>query len=287
MLERTAGRFPVKAIQNSKKTMVRSIPDITPMGLNDPKISATLARLKAKATLVHCMTNLVAANFTANVLLASGASPAMIPSVEEAGGFARIAGALLINVGTVTRPDADAMLAAAESAMNSGTPWVLDPVAAGVLGFRTGIAAELLKFRPTVIRGNASEIISLCGDEGGGKGVDASLSSGDALPAAVLLARSTNAVVALSGKVDYITDGKSIIGVEGGHEMMTRVTATGCALGALIAAMIPAAPSALLAAAAASAVFAEAGARAAQKSAGPGSFAVEFLDQLWTVTGGR
>jgi hydroxyethylthiazole kinase len=257
------------------------------MGLNDPKISATLARLKAKATLVHCMTNLVAANFTANVLLASGASPAMIPAVEEAGGFARIAGALLINVGTITRPDAEAMLSAAAAARKAGTPWVLDPVARGVLGFRTGIVEELLKFRPAVIRGNASEIISLCGQEGGGKGVDSALSSGEALPSAVELARSTNAVVALSGKVDYLTDGASIISVAGGHEMMTRVTAVGCALGALIAAMLPVSPSALIAAAAASALFAEAGDRAVKKAEGPGSFAVAFLDQLWSLSGGH
>jgi len=186
-------------------------------------------------------------------------------------------------VGTVTKADSEAMISAADAALKSGTPWVLDPVAAGVIGFRTGIAAELLKFRPTVIRGNASEIISLSGMQGGGKGVDSALSSGEALPAAVGLARSTNAVVALSGKVDYITDGISVVSVEGGDEMMTRVTAVGCALGALIAAMLPVSPSALVAASAASALFAEAGERAACKSSGPGSFAVAFLDELWSI----
>lgn len=261
-------------------------PDITRCSWNDPGIRQCLIRLKEKAPLVHCMTNLVATNFTANVLLASGASPAMIPAVEEAGEFAGIAGALLINVGTITGTDSEAMLAAAAAAMKAGTPWVLDPVAAGVLGFRTGIALELLKFRPAVIRGNASEIISLSGLEGGGKGVDSVLSSDDALPAALRLARNSNAVIALSGRTDYITDGTVVLSIEGGHEMMTRVTATGCALGALIASMLPVAPTALIAAAAASALFAEAGERSAKVSAGPGSFAVAFLDNLWSITAG-
>lgn len=259
------------------------LPDIKRLTWRDPELSDCIFRLKENAPLVHCMTNLVAANFTANVLLASGASPAMIPAVEEAGEFAGIAGALLINLGTITGADSKAMSAAAAAAMKAGTPWVLDPVAAGVIGFRTGIALELLKFRPTVIRGNASEIVSLCGREGGGKGVDSAFSSNEALPAAVQLARNTDSVVALSGKIDYLTDGASIVSVEGGHEMMTRVTAVGCALGAIIAAMLPVSPSALIAAAAASALFAEAGERSAKGSTGPGSFAVAFLDNLWAI----
>lgn len=262
-------------------------PEIKSHVWRDSGLSNCILRLRDRAPLVHCMTNQVAANFTANVLLAAGASPAMVPAVEEAGEFAGIAGALLVNVGTISSDDSKAMLSAAAAARKAGTPWVLDPVATGVLGFRTGIVEELLKFRPAVIRGNASEIISLCGQEGGGKGVDSALSSGEALPAAVELARSTNAVVALSGKIDYITDGVSIISLEGGHEMMTRVTAVGCALGALIAAMLPVSPSALIAAAAASALFAEAGDRAVKKAEGPGSFAVAFLDQLWSLSGGH
>ncbi|NTV97789.1 MAG: hydroxyethylthiazole kinase [Chlorobiaceae bacterium] len=262
------------------------LPQIKRLTWRDPEISGCISRLKENAPLVHCMTNLVADNFTANVLLASGASPAMIPAIEESGEFAGIAGALLLNLGTITRIDSESMAFAAAAAVKRGTPWVLDPVAVGVIGFRTGIAAELLKLGPSVIRGNASEIVSLCGREGGGKGVDSAFSSGDALPSAFQLARNTSAVVAMSGETDYITDGVTIIGIEGGHEMMTRVTAVGCALGALIAAMLPVAPSVLIAAAAASALFAEAGERAAGESAGPGSFAVAFLDQLWAITSG-
>jgi hydroxyethylthiazole kinase len=248
-----------------------------------PELREGLERLRRKAPLVHCITNAVVTNFTANVLLAVGASPAMVVTVEEVEEFVRIADALLVNVGTITSSDADAMLRAAEAADLNGTPWVLDPVAAGVLAYRTAIIERLVRLRPTVIRGNASEILALNGLNGGGKGVDSTISSADALPAAFELARSTKAVVALSGKVDYITDGEQVISVGGGHEIMTKVTGMGCTLGALMAAFLPVTDSPLRAAASASAIYASVGEHAEGNSRGPGSFAVEFLDRLSTI----
>lgn len=239
-----------------------------------------LAALRRISPLTHCITNIVVTNFTANVLLATGASPAMIVTIEEAADFVRIAQALLINVGTITNHDAKVMIAAAEAAAGTGTPWVLDPVAAGVLSFRTGIVTELLRHKPAIIRGNASEILSVAGSTGGGKGVDSTAGSGEALPAARSLAAATGAVVAISGETDYITDGITDIHVPGGHTIMTRVTGTGCALGALMAAFLPVTGSPMRAAAAASAIFAVAGERAAAESRGPGSFSFSFLDQL-------
>jgi hydroxyethylthiazole kinase len=249
----------------------------------NPELLADLARLRDRSPLVHCITNAVVTNFTANVLLAVGAAPAMVVTVEEVEEFVRIASALLVNVGTITAPDADAMLEAAGTAGRSGTPWVLDPVAAGVLAYRTSVVDKLVGLSPTVIRGNASEILALNGLNGGGRGVDSTVSSVEALPAAVELARSTGAVVALSGKIDYVTDGEQIISVEGGHELMSRVTGMGCTLGALIAAFLPVSSSPLRAAATASAIFGAVGEHAATKSGGPGSFAVEFLDRLSTI----
>jgi len=249
----------------------------------NPEVVDDLARLRQVAPLTHCITNMVVTNFTANVLLAAGASPAMVVTIEEVADFVSIAQALLINVGTITTIDARVMLKAAATAQLTGTPWVLDPVAAGALKFRTEIVNELIKFKPSVIRGNASEILAVSGFGGGGKGVDSTASSFAALHAAGQLALMTEAVVALSGEVDYITDGKEVISVPGGHEIMTKVTGVGCSLGALIAAFLPVTPTPLRAAAAASVIFAAAGENAFKHARGTGSFSVEFLDQLSTI----
>jgi hydroxyethylthiazole kinase len=238
--------------------------------------------MRELAPLTHCITNIVAANFTANVLLAVGASPAMVIAAEEVAEFAALASGLLINVGTVTKKEAKAMLLAAAAARKSGTPWVLDPVAVGAVRFRTDIAKQLLDHQPSIVRGNASEIIALSGSAGGGKGVDSADDSLTALPSGLELAKRTGAVVAISGVVDYITDGNDVISVVGGSEMMTRVTGVGCALGALMAAFVAGAEP-LRAAASASAVFALAGERAAHVAMGPGTFSVAFLDELSRV----
>jgi hydroxyethylthiazole kinase len=227
------------------------------------------------------MTNVVVTGFTANVLLATGASPAMVEAVQESGEFAGVADGLLINVGTLTADMAESMRTAVAAAQAAGTPWVLDPVAVGALQFRTKFAAELLDSGPAIVRGNASEILSLAGADGSaGKGVDSTAGSDDALEAAGALATARGCVVAVSGAVDYVTDGRTVLAVAGGHPVMTRVTGVGCALGALMAAFRAVDASALHAAAAASTVLAVAGERAAARSKGPGSFAVALLDEL-------
>ena len=245
-----------------------------------PEIEADTARLRERAPLVHCLTNFVAAGFTANVLLAVGASPAMVIAQQEAADFAARADAVLINLGTITSASANAMEQAASAAACAGTPWVLDPVAVGVLAFRSGVAASLLRDRPAVIRGNASEILALAGAEGGGKGVDSTAASSAAVDAARALAGRIGAVVAVSGATDYVTNGTALIEIAGGHPIMTRVVGTGCALGALIAAYLGADVPPQRAATAASAVFSHAAERAAAQSRGPGSFAAAFLDEL-------
>ncbi|PJZ64685.1 hydroxyethylthiazole kinase [Leptospira wolffii] len=245
-----------------------------------PEIVEDLSEVRKKAPLTHVLTNIVVTNWTANVLLAAGASPAMVIAEEEAGDFAAIASGLLINVGTITGIDAKAQRVAAKSAQKAGTPWVLDPVAAGALKFRTDFAKELLEYKPTVIRGNASEILALAGAVGGGKGVDSTAQSGEALAPALGLAERTGAVVAISGEIDYITNGKETVAVPGGHVLMTKVTGVGCSLGALIAAFLGVQKDPLRAAVSASAVFGIAGLRAAEQSQGTGSFAVAFLDQI-------
>ena len=241
----------------------------------------TLQQLRRRSPLVHCMTNDVVQTFTANVLLALGASPAMIIDSEEAQQFSAVADALLINVGTLTRERAEAMFVAVKSANAAGTPWTLDPVAVGTLAFRSQFCQRLLALHPAVIRGNASEILALAGVSGGGRGVDTNACVNTALPAAQELARLSGAIVAVTGEVDYITDGIRTIRVTGGDVLMTRVVGTGCALSAVVAASCTMPAGRLENVATACAMMAQAGAVAAAQSHGPGSFVACFLDALY------
>ncbi|HBV5799512.1 TPA: hydroxyethylthiazole kinase, partial [Klebsiella pneumoniae] len=176
--------------------------------LNPAPVAHLRHLLRAHSPLVHCMTNDVVQTFTANVLLAVGASPAMVIDPREAAQFAAIADALLINVGTLTEDRAVAMRAAVEHARQAGKPWTLDPVAVGALTVRTAFCHELLALQPAAIRGNASEILALAGMSAGGRGVDTTDTAAAALPAAQALARQLTTIVAVTGEVDYVTDGE-------------------------------------------------------------------------------
>lgn len=246
--------------------------------IND--VDPDLILLRSYNPLVHCMTNEVVQEFTANVLLAIGASPAMVVAQEEAGDFAGIADALLINVGTLYPERAAAMQTAILAANKKGTPWVLDPVAAGALRYRTEFIHTILPLQPTAIRGNASEIMALAGQNALGKGADSTQSSESALSSAQLLAQRYNTIVAVTGKTDYITDGLSTITINWGHEMMTRVVGTGCSLSAVIAAFLSINKQPLQAVSAACAFVAIAGQHAAIQCQGTGSFISAFLDAL-------
>ncbi|MBK0419773.1 hydroxyethylthiazole kinase [Leucobacter sp. CSA1] len=242
--------------------------------------------MRRESPLTHSITNNVVPNFTANALLALGAAPAMVDIVGEAGLFAAVAGGMLINLGTPTPEQRGAIREAVAGATASGTPWVLDPVAIGSLPIRTELAHEVAQARPTAIRGNASEILALAGAGSGGRGVDSADSPDSAAPAALSLARRFGSVVAVSGPEDLITDGSVVVRVANGHELLTRVTGGGCALGAVIAAFLAVRGerSALEAVVAAHAVYGVAAEHAASRAEGPGSFAAHFLDALANVT---
>ena len=242
-----------------------------------------LDAVRAGAPLVQCLTNHVVSNFTANVLLALGAAPAMVDIPDEAGFFAPVASAVLINLGTLGGRQPEAMREAAVAARLAGTPWVLDPVAVGALPVRTALAADLLGSRPTIVRGNASEIAAGAGAGAAGRGVDATQSVDAASAAAVEFAGRLGAVVAVSGPVDLVTDGRLSVRVTGGHELLTRVTGAGCALGAVLGAFAAVADDPLTAAVAAHSYYGVAAERAAAASTGPGSFAVALLDALASV----
>ncbi|CAN7719841.1 hydroxyethylthiazole kinase [Rhizobium leguminosarum] len=242
---------------------------------------AMLKAMREKPPLVQCITNYVAMNIAANVLLAAGASPAMVHAAEEAGEFAGIASALTINIGTLSTQWIDGMQAAAKAATSAGRPWVLDPVAHYATAFRHNAVAELLALRPTIIRGNASEIIALSGGESRGQGVDSRDPVEQAEGSARWLAERQRAVVAVTGAVDFVTDGERAVRIEGGSALMPQVTALGCSLTCLVGAFAATAPEDIFGATvAALATFAIAGEEAALGAAGPGSFSWRFLDAL-------
>lgn len=249
--------------------------------------AALLREVRETPPLTHCITNAVVTGFTANVLLAVGAAPAMVDIVGESGLFAGIASGVLINVGTPTPEQREAAAEAVAGATDSGTPWVLDPVAIGALPVRTALAHRLVEQRPTAIRGNASEILALAGLSAGGRGVDSTDTTDAAAEAALSLSARYGSVVAVSGPVDLITDGIRTVRIANGHELLTRVTGGGCALGAVMAAFLGAARAtgadALTAVASASLVYTVAAERAATAAAGPGTFAVGLLDALASV----
>lgn len=246
-------------------------------------VATELHRLRETNPLVHLLTNEVVQEISANVLLAAGAAPAMIVAEEEAAAFASISGAVLVNVGTLYPERLRVMEQAVAAANQAGVPWTLDPVAVGVLDYRTQACRALLASKPAAIRGNASEILALAGFSGGGRGVDSTAGSSTALNAAIELAQATGAIVAVTGETDYITDGNRTWATPWGHPMMTRVVGTGCALSALVAAFTTRAPDRLNAVAAACAMAGLCGERAIANSRGPGSFKAEFIDALYNL----
>jgi hydroxyethylthiazole kinase len=241
----------------------------------------SLARLRQQRPLVQSITNFVAMDLSANALLAIGASPAMIHAAEEAAEFTRIASALVINIGTLSSTWVTGMRSSAAAASESRKPWVLDPVGCGATAYRTEIARELAGFGPTLIRANASEIMAL---HGGKRGRTRGVESTDSAEAAREIAREValdySCVVGVTGEVDYVTDGTTTLAVHGSHALLTRVTATGCALSAICGAFLAVEPNALQATAHAFAAFATAGERAAAGASGPGTLRWRLLDEL-------
>lgn len=245
------------------------------------QLAQVLEELRRRSPLVLSLTNTVAQAITANMLLAVGAAPVMLQDPEEIGQLLPAAcGGLLINVGTLSREQADTQRHAVQAAHAAGIPWVLDPVAVGLLRFRTDFCRELLTLRPTLIRGNASEIRALAGENTGGRGPESTEESAAALQAAQQLAQQSGAVVLVTGATDYVTDGSRTLALGNGDPLMTRVTAVGCAMGALCAACLAVAPDAFTGAAAGAAILGIAGENAAARHPLPGSFAAALLDEL-------
>lgn len=249
-------------------------------------VVAVHSELRAKTPLVQYITNYVSMDIAANVLNAAGASPAMVHDVHEAGEFAAIASALAINIGTLSPPWVEGMQAAARTANELGRPWVLDPVAVGATAYRRETVTALLEHEPTVIRGNASEILAIATQTRGGKGVDSTIDAAEVIDLARELAGHTGSVVVVSGKSDVVTDGQRAYLVHGGHDLMPLVTALGCASTALVAACSAVEADPVAASVAGMAILAAAGSLAGIHAEGPGSFRWRLLDELAGLDGG-
>jgi len=248
-------------------------------------IAKNLETLREQAPLVHNITNFVVMNNTANALLAIGASPVMAHAVEEVKAMVSIAGALVLNIGTLNKDWIASMMLAGRTARIKGIPVVLDPVGAGATPYRTRTALLLLKrVSPTIVRGNASEILALAGADGATKGVDSSKGSHEALDAARALVDKYKCVVSISGPSDLIVGPNSLTYVDNGHPMMPRVTGLGCTASAITGAFAAIEPEAEVAARQAMVVMGVAGELAAEKAVGPGSFQMHFIDALYNLT---
>lgn len=249
------------------------------------QLKKDLQLVRAQSPLVHNITNYVVMNNTANALLAVGASPVMAHAVEEVADMIQIASALVINMGTLSERWVEAMLLAGKAATAKGIPVVFDPVGVGATPYRNEVAAKIMsECRPTIIRGNGSEIMALLNTNIKTKGVDSTASSNVALDAAKTLAKESGAVVVISGQDDYITDGNKVCIVHNGSTLMAKVTGMGCTATALTGAFAAVNPNALEAATSAMAVMGLVGELAAEKAAGPGSLQMHFLDCLYNLT---
>ena len=198
-----------------------------------------LAKINQRKPLVHCITNYVVANFTANGLLAIGASPVMADEVEEVADMVSIAGALLINIGTVNTRTAEAMLVAGKKANECGVPVVLDPVGVGATPYRKNVVTNILEqIKIDVLRCNEGELASIYGVNWASRGVDSGDGDMDTIHAAKEVAQKYQCIVAVTGETDLVTDGEDVIQVHGGNISATRITGTGCLLSAICAAVL-------------------------------------------------
>ncbi|HZQ11263.1 MAG TPA: hydroxyethylthiazole kinase [Pseudolabrys sp.] len=234
---------------------------------------AVLDRLRGQAPRVHCITNTVAQNFTANALLALGCVPSMTLSPEEIAGFVAGSDALLVNLGTFDAERRQATELAVQAARAAALPWVLDPVFVERSLPRAGFARALIQRGPRAVRLNRAEFVTLAG--------------ADPTPGELAaFARGGKTVVGLSGETDIVADGERLARIANGHPLMARVTAMGCAASAVTAACLAAERDAFMAAAAAMLIVGVAGEIAGEQARGPGSFATAMIDALYGLDGG-
>lgn len=263
--------------------------------MNNTEIKTLIAKavcdVRKKKPLVPSITNFVTVNFVANAQLAVGGSAAMIYLPDEGECCAEIGSAMYINLGTLMPVYEELVPRTAKRLFELNKPWSLDAVGLGIGSLRTKLVEQIKECKPTIVRGNASEIIAIAklwglsaaSDSEGPKGVDTIDTVKDAKNAAVAIARYTGGAVAVSGEEDLVTDGKMIAWSKGGSHFMEKITGAGCSLGG-VCAVYAAVANPFIAALTATAIYNFAGKTAESKTNAPASFQTEFLDQLYLAT---
>jgi len=242
----------------------------------------SLRRLRERKPLVHQITNYVVMNETANATLALGALPVMAHAREEVEDMVALAGALVLNIGTLSPHWVDAMLAAGKAANAAGVPVVLDPVGAGATRYRTETARRILsEVDVAVLRGNRGEVATLVGVDAEVRGVESIGAAGDAAEVARFAGTTLGLVASVTGPVDHVSDGDRVLAVANGHELMAAVTGTGCMSSAITGSFLAEKQAEPLEAAVEALVaFGVAGEDAADGAKGPGTFHVNLYDAL-------
>lgn len=249
------------------------------------KAAENLAALRETKPLIHNITNMVVMNETANALLCIGALPVMAHALPEVEAMVAYAGALVLNIGTLTDELVDAMVLAGRKANELGVPIVLDPVGAGATKLRTDSCKRLLdELKVAIVRGNSAEVAILAGLEGEIKGVESMGAGAENAEVAAVFAGRYGCVAAITGVVDTVADGERVYQISNGHELMGKVTGTGCMSTTMVAAFAAVEKDQAFAAAAALAAFGLAGEKAAAGAKGPGSFHVALYDELAALT---
>ena len=244
-------------------------------------LAPLLGRIRAQRPLVHHITNMVVMNDTANITLAVGASPVMAHALEEVEEMVKLARALVLNIGTLTPEQIEAMVRAGKRANELGVPIVLDPVGAGATNLRTQSALRLLReLHISAIRGNASEVGTLVGVAAETRGVDSISLSEDREVVASRAAREFGCTVAITGARDVIADGQRLASVENGHPLLATITGSGCMATTLVAAFLAVESDVWLATTAGLVAMGLAGELAAPKAGGPGTFRSHLLDAV-------
>ena len=247
--------------------------------------ASILNEIRNNSPLVHNITNYVVMNNTANALLSVGASPVMAHSLDEVEDIISISSSLVINMGTLSELWVDSMIKAGKKANQLKKPIVFDPVGVGASSYRTEIAKEIIeKTSPSVIRGNASEIMVLAQLSSVTKGVDSTAKTVEALNGAIQLSKELNNTVVVSGETDYIVTRNKVSSINNGREIMSKVTGMGCTATSLIGASVAVEDDVHEAAVFSMALMGVAGEIAESISNGPGSFQISFLDTLSSVS---
>jgi len=255
------------------------------IGIDKGELERLLGELRARRPLVHHITNYVTVNDCANATLCIGASPVMAHSVDEVADMAALAGALVLNIGTLDAGQVEAMLLAGKTANRLGIPIILDPVGAGATAYRTRTSLRLLEqLEVAVLKGNGGEISVLAGAGGKVRGVDSAGVGGEPVEVVRGLAGRLGITVAMTGRVDIVSDGKRTLMVDNGHPLMGRFSGSGCIAASIVGAFVAVGRNRVSSTAAALAAFGLAGERAAVHHKEPYGFRLAIFDELCKLT---